>query len=155
MEVYSQYEFNEFLLLDRRVLGGTGIRYLVLGDTDKGLWLGTSAMIEAERLNPDAIAASEAVDQQHWRWSSYGTAKTPVSETTTWLTTIYYQPRIDEFSDYRMVGETGLTFAIDERFSFGVDARFRHDSAPPETADGVAEVLPTDISLKNAISINW
>jgi hypothetical protein len=155
LELYGQYEFNEFLLLDRRVLAGSGIRYKVCEGKHGGFWFGTSAMLEMEQLNPDAIAASEPVDQQHWRWSSYGTAKTILSQTSTWITTIYYQPRLDEFSDYRVVGETGLSFAINERFSFSVDARLRHDSAPPVTAEGEVAVLPTDIGVKNAISVNW
>jgi hypothetical protein len=155
LEAYTQYEFNEFLLLDRRVLAGLGPRYQLLDGAKGALWVGTSAMLEAERLNPDAIAASEPVDQQHWRSSNYTTAKLVFSETSSWLTTIYYQPRVDEISDFRLAGETGLNFAMTDRFSFSVDARLRHDSVPPETAEGVAPVLPTDISVKNAISLSW
>jgi|GEM_PF-1175601 len=155
LEAYTQYEFNEFLLLDRRVLAGTGIRYRVGQGERGGFWFGTSAMMEAERLNPDSVAPSEEVDQLYWRWSNYGTTKLTIGEDSSWLTTIYYQPRIDSFDDFRVVAETGLGFALTETFSFSVDARLRHDSAPPATADGVAEVLPTDISVKNSISVEW
>ena len=62
VEAYSQYEFNEFLLLDRRILGGVGLRYTAYASKRVGLWLGSSAMLEGERLNAEAIAATEDVD---------------------------------------------------------------------------------------------
>ena len=155
VEAYSQYEFNEFLLLDRRILGGIGLRYTAYASKRVGLWLGSSAMLEGERLNAEAIADTEEVDQQHWRWSSYGTAKVALNDANDWLSTVYYQPRFDDFSDYRLMGETGLEFAMSERFSFSVNARLRQDSKPPQTPDGAASVLPTDISVNNAIAVKW
>ena len=150
-EAYGQIEYNEFLLLDRRLVVGTGPRFEVC----TGFWLGTSAMFESERLDAETLVASEDADLSVFRSSTYFTTRWDLSETATWLTTVYYQPRIDALSDYRLVGETGLVLAIDERFSFSVDARIRHDSDPPQTQPGLADIQPTDIGIKNAISVNW
>jgi len=154
-ELYSQYEFNEFLLLDLRLLGGTGVRYKIVQGKAGGLWAGTSAMLESERLNPESIAPDETANQQTWRWSSYATGKWIISDTTNWLTTIYYQPNVSDFADHRVVGETGLSLGITEHFALTLDARVRHDSLPPRTADGIAEVVSTDVSVKNGISVKW
>ena len=150
-EAYGQIEYNEFLLLDQRLVGGTGPRLEVC----TGFWLGTSAMFESERLSDESLVGSEEANTAHIRSSTYATTRWDFSETNSWLTTVYYQPRFDMFSDFRLVGETGLVFAIDERFSFSVDARIRHDSLPPQTQEGIADIQATDIGVKNAISVNW
>ena len=155
LEVFIQYEYNEFLLLDRRLVGGTGLRFgLVTGDKG-GLYIGTSAMAEEERLNPELISPSETVQRVNWRSSNYITATIKPKDGVTWTTVVYYQPRFDEFSDYRVVGETGLSLKIFKGLSFTADARYRRDSEPPKTPQGSASVLPTDISIKNGIKLNW
>jgi len=154
-EIFTQYEFNEFLLLDRRLLGGTGPRFTLLDNDKGGLWFGTAGMVENERLNPDAIAPDEEVDTTVARWSNYVTAEVSPSETVSWVSTVYFQPRVPVFGDFRFVGETGLSFSINDTFSFTTDFRMRHDTEPPRAAEGVAEVVSTDLSLQNGININW
>jgi len=154
-EAYTQFEFNEFLLLDRRVLLGTGPRVALAQGDDGGLWMGTAAMVESERLNPESIAASEAVDAVNLRWSNYITGTWKPSDTTAWITTVYIQPRIDAFDDYRFSAETGLLFSITEHMKFTLDAKLRQDSTPPETAPEVAAIQSQDIRLGNSLKFTW
>jgi hypothetical protein len=154
-EVYTQYEYNEFLLLDRRVLGGTGPRFTLFDGKKGGMWAGTSAMVESERLNPEGIAPSESTDNLYLRWSSYISGTIQPSEATTWITTVYIQPRFGALADYRLSGETGLSFKVNKRLSFSLDAKLRHDETPPVTPEGSAEVLSTDMSISNGIKITW
>ena len=51
MEVFGQYEFNEFLLLDRRLIAGIGPRIRLLSGEHGAVVFGTAAMVEEERLN--------------------------------------------------------------------------------------------------------
>jgi len=154
-EVFTQYEFNEFLLLDRRLIAGTGPRVALAQKKDSGIWFGTSAMVEEERLNAESIAPQEDVQSILIRSSSYLTFTVQPTENTLWVTTAYFQPRVDAVSDYRVAGESSLTFKVNKRFSFTLDARMRHDAEPPETPDGSAPVLSTDISVKNGIKLTW
>jgi hypothetical protein len=154
-EVYTQYEYNEFLLLDRRVLGGTGPRLALFDAPKGGMWMGTSAMIESERLNPEGIDSSQSPENLDVRWSTYITGTVRPSETTTWVTTAYIQPRLGAFSDYRLSAETGLNLKVNKRLSFSLDAKIRHDETPPITPPGSAEVLTTDMSISNGLKISW
>jgi len=154
-EVYSQYEYNEFLLLDRRVLVGTGPRFTLIDEKGGGLWIGTSGMVENERLNAESIEEGLNPESTIARWSNYITGELSPSDKVSWVTTLYYQPRIPVFGDFRFVGETGLAINLSEKFAFTTDFRVRHDADPPGTADEVPEVMATDISLKNGIAIKW
>lgn len=154
-EAYGQYEFNEFLLLDRRLIAGTGPRAAIVQKGDGGIWFGTSIMLEEERLNAEKIAPSEDVQTVQLRSSSYLTFTAHPSENTVWVTTAYFQPRLDQFSDFRVAGESSLAFKINKQFSFTLDARLRHDSEPPETPADSGPVVATDVSIKNGIKVTW
>ena len=153
-EFYVQYEFNEFLLLDRRLLSGTGPRLQLINGEHGGSWIGTSAMIEEERLNSENIDPAETVQTIALRSSSY------LSTTLKWddwtqITTVYFQPRFDDFDDFRMVGEASFVYKFNKTFALTIDGRIRHDSRPPQTPEGAAEVLTTDMSIKNGLKLSW
>ena len=155
IEVFAQYEYNEFLLLDRRLLGGTGPRIAITQGEAGGIYFGTSAMVEEERLNPEGISPSEEVERINLRSSSYLSATYHPKDDINWTTSAYFQPRFTAFSDYRLIAETGLTFKLTKAVAFTAEARLRHDTAPPRTPEGTASVLKTDIALKNGLKISW
>ena len=72
-----------------------------------------------------------------------------------WTTTVYAQPRFDNFSDYRLLAETGLALSISKRFAFTLDVRYKLDSKRPATPDEAADVLDTDITVKNGLKVSW
>lgn len=154
-EVFSQYEFNEFLLLDRRLIAGTGPRVALAQKGDGGIWMGTSVMLEEERLIEESIAPRENLQTILFRSSSYLTFTVHPTQNTLWVTTAYYQPRFDALSDFRVAAETSVAFKMNKRLSFTLDARMRHDAEPPQTPTGSAPVLSTDISVKNGIKLSW
>ena len=78
--------------------------------------------------------------------ADYITGELSPTEEVSWVTTVYFQPRVPEFGDHRLVGETGIAYNVSDSFAFTTDFRYRYDSAVPETAEGVPEVVPTDIS---------
>ena len=112
-------------------------------------------MAEEERLNPEMIAGSEQVQRLNWRSSSYLSATYLPKDGISWTSVVYLQPRVDAFADYRLVAETGLALSLNKRFAFTFDARYRQDSSPPQTPEGSAEVLDTDVSIKNGIKVSW
>ncbi len=153
-EVYAQYEFNEFLLLDRRLLSGTGPRLQLVKGKNGGSWIGTSVMFEEERLNAETIAQTEAAQTTALRSSTYLTA-TLKGDAWKQITTVYFQPRFNNMEDYRMVGEASFVYKLNKSFALTIDGRIRHDSRPPQTPVGSAKVLGTDMSIKNGLKLSW
>ena len=153
-EVYVQYEFNEFLLLDRRLLSGTGPRLQLIKGKHGASQIGTSAMFEEERLNAENIAQTDSAQTIALRSSSYLTA-TLKGDDWKHVTTVYFQPRLGDLEDYRMVGEASFVFKLNKTFALTIDGRIRHDSRPPKTPTGSAEVLATDMSIKNGLKLSW
>ena len=141
--------------MDRRLLVGTGPRVSAVDAKRVGLWFGTSAMLEEERLNPEKVAASEDVSRINLRSSTYASLTLRPSESVSWTTTAYFQPRFDAFDDYRIAVESGLALKVAKRLAFTVDARYRNDSQPPITPDGSAPVLATDFNVKNGLKITF
>ena len=154
-ELYSQYEYNEFLLLDSRLLVGTGPRFAVVDNDRVGVWLGTSAMIEEESLNPEGVDASEEVSRYNLRSSSYASLTLRPSESVSWVSTAYLQPRFDDLDDHRIVAESGLKFEIGKGIAGTMNVRFRHDSQPPQTPEGAAPIVGTDVMLKNGLKFSF
>ena len=155
MEVFGQYEFNEFLLLDRRLIAGIGPRFRLLSGQHGAVVFGTAVMAEEERLNGELVAATEDVQRINARSSSYLSGTWRPDDGISWTTTFYAQPRFDQFSDYRLLAETGLSLNISKRFAFTLDVRYKLDSEPPKTPDGAAEVLDTDVTVKNGLKVSW
>ena len=54
--------------------------------------------------------------------------------------TIYFQPDLNSFVDYRMLGELALQFPISEQLEFEVESALRYDSDPH------LNLLPLDFS---------
>jgi hypothetical protein len=154
-EVFTQYEYNEFLLLDRRLLAGTGPRFTLKDSKVLGAWFGVAAMVEEESLNPESIAPTEEVSRINLRASSYVSATWHISKVASWTTTAYWQPSLKALEDYRLAMETGLIFPLSKGVAFTVDARYRSDSEPPQTPDGSAPVLPSDLTVKNGIKLSF
>ena len=48
------------------------------------------------------------------------------------LFTIYYQPRIDEFKDYRVLADLGINIKLSESLRVVESLSVMYDSEPPE-----------------------
>ena len=154
-EVYTQYEYNEFLLLDRRLLVGTGPRARVFDVEAAGLWFGVSAMVEEERLNEEGVDPAEEVSRINGRDSTYASLTARLAENASWTSTVYAQPRMDAVDDYRVVVETGLSLGIGKALAVTIDGRYRKDSQPPQTPSASAPILSSDFSIKNGLKVSF
>ena len=137
------------------MIAGIGPRIRLLSGEHGAVVFGTAAMVEEERLNGELVAASEDVQRVNARSSSYLSGTWKPDDGISWTTTVYAQPRFDQFSDYRLLAETGLSLRISKRFAFTLDVRYKLDSEPPETPDGAADVLDTDVTVKNGLRVSW
>ncbi len=152
-ELFTQLQYDEFLRMDLRSLGGIGGRLTALEGELGSVHLGTGYMLEYESQDPDLVA-EDPTTLAH-RWTSYLSFAIEPADGLTISSTGYAQPRITDFADYRLLNESALSVAITDHFSWSVAFTLRHDSDPVLLVDGEPPLVPTDTSLTNKISVEF
>lgn len=130
-EAFGQWEFNEFINLERRLLGGTGARMNLLSSLDSiklRLILGVGGMFENEVYDVEG-------DKSLWRSTNYLTFTWKFSEHGSFQTTGYFQIAIGAPDDFRVISDTGLKFTVASRLAFGTSATVRFDNDPASGVD--------------------
>lgn len=151
-EVFTQLEYDQFLLLKRRALVGTGPRVTLARSERAAAWLGTTPLLEDELLEQQAIAPTEPTETLAVRWSNYLTGQLVLSGHATLGGTVYVQPRIGDFTDYRVLADSSLDVDVTDHLALGLAFTLRHDSQPPQVKSGDPVLLPTDTSVSNTLT---
>ena len=151
IEGFLQKQFNESIRLDDRELAGGGLRLVVMHPKKKSkylslmyLYVGIGAMWEYEKLNTD-----EALETNLLRSTNYVTGRLELSERVTASTTCYFQPDLEQPSDYRILLEGNLQLDIADNLSFSNKLSLRYDSEPP------SDVKNTDLEIVHGINISF
>ncbi|MCH8286102.1 DUF481 domain-containing protein [candidate division KSB1 bacterium] len=145
-ELYSQYEFNEFIKLFSRILIGTGGRFTLREFERSTVILGTSYMLERENLDIKPGNDDKPLMWAH-RWSNYVVVKFVSENRFSFLNTIYLQPKIDKFDDIRILNDMTIESDLTGRLKLTVSLHFRYDSFPP------SGVKKTDFELRNGFKV--
>ncbi|MFO1370213.1 MAG: DUF481 domain-containing protein [Marinagarivorans sp.] len=128
-EVFTQWESEEFDYLKSRKLAGAGLRYYVGYKPDAYLCaLGLGAFKERE-VN-DLITYID--EQNMWRMNAYYSLKLQINNQLSLVNTIYAQPNLDDFSDYRILFDLTLSSKITDHLAINLAYRLRHDSQPAQ-----------------------
>jgi hypothetical protein len=150
LELFLQKEFNQFILLEDRSLGGAGLRtgivQLIVESEDYPLeiFLGTGLMFENEKYNIAVFSETNLI-----RSTNYLTLKWQVNNTVSFITMNYFQFDVKRNNDYRLISETGLNFLITENLSYNSAISFRYDNEP------VPNVKDYDLELTNGITFSF
>jgi hypothetical protein len=156
LELFGQVERNEFLLMDRRLLGGLGPRFQLLESESANLVLGLAYMLEHERLDEFSIHPTQQDrDTLAHRATSYLSGSLAIGESSALGGTVYIQPRLTDPADFRALGEIQLSVGINEALALGVEFLFRHDSLPPVVAVGEPAMAETDLSLGQSLTLSF
>ncbi|HJK92411.1 MAG TPA: DUF481 domain-containing protein [Polyangiaceae bacterium LLY-WYZ-15_(1-7)] len=134
-EVFAQAQYDSFLFLRVRALGGAGARLTLHDDPDVfSAHAATGYMLEREVFQDSAIPEGEPHPQAstNHRWTSYFTFTVRADEMLSFTNTVYVQPRFDEFSDYRVAEEAALTLSHESGLALSFGLRMRFDSDPPQ-----------------------
>jgi hypothetical protein len=147
-EGFVQVDYDKARHLTFRSLGGAGLRFNVFRDDKTRLSLGSAYMLEHERfdLPPESLHSQKNTNH---RWSNYVSLSVAFSGDITLTWTSYAQPRFDDFSDLKTVGEGRFEFDVNEMLALTATARLRYDSAPP---DGV---MKRDTSLLTGLLMDF
>lgn len=147
-EAFIQHELNLFRRLQLRGLVGAGPRVRYVHGKRFNAAFGVAAMVEHERLRKDdAPDAGEL--QTNLRLSSYVLARVEPFEGVSLAETVYFQPRADRFSDFRVLNETALVVKASERIGLTLAFLLFYDAQAP------ALVEPLDTQLRSGVTVSF
>lgn len=147
-ELFGQLEKNEFTRLSYRGLLGAGFRFGVLQSDEHRAFLGVGGFYSKEKIEFISGLTDHGVEE-FTRANFYFLSKYKVNSRVSFSNVLYYQPRINRFSDYRALLETKLDFKINDGLSFRLSLDIEHDSEPSQT------VKSTDITYMSGLSLSF
>lgn len=142
-EAFTQAQFNKVLNLNFRGLTGAGMRAKILGFNNFRLYTGASYMYEYEEpVHPNP-------HEYNHRMSSYISFTIKPNQGFSLINTMYFQPLIGDFSDYRISLNLDMVIRISQRLSYITSLEYLSDNRPlPE--------MPRNIySFKNGLLFDF
>jgi hypothetical protein len=126
IEAFTQGQFNKLLNVRFRWLTGLGPRFKVVGKKNFRVYAASLYMYEYEE-----VESPNFYNRDH-RISSYLSVTLKNNKGTILTNTIYYQPLIKDFKDFRTFNQLDLLVKITKNLSFTTSWRYFFDSNPPE-----------------------
>lgn len=123
-EAFTQGQFNKVRDIKFRGLVGTGPRVKLYDTNLMRFYLASLYMYEYEERQNERV-----FDRIH-RLSSYFSYTFDVGKVL-FFGTIYHQPNLNDFSDYRISFQTDLEFEVFEALDFVVRYKLLYDTVPP------------------------
>ena len=130
-EAFAQLEQNQFTRLSYRGLLGGGLRFSVWQTAAHKGFLGIGAFYSKEQIDYRAGYTDEGTYDQT-RANFYFLSRYKATPTIRWSNAIYYQPRINQVSDFRALLQSKLDFKINDSLNFRVSLDIAHDSEPSQ-----------------------
>jgi len=144
VEIFTQYEFNEFLLLNDRYLLGSGLRISFQKSESSNTFLGIGLMVEKETYNIDGEN-----DKSLYRSTNYIKNNFSLNSNIELSNTAYFQIASTDFNDYRILYDGGLEFHANDFFAFTISLNYRYDNEPH------GDLGSSYIQISNGISFNF
>lgn len=139
-EFFTQYQNNDITQIDARFLLGTGPRFKLIKHEIFKLYAGVLFMYEIEKEKTTPV-----VKHSDWRNSSYISFTWLPNKVTELMSTTYFQPRLDKFSDWRILNQATFRVRASPHFSMSVRWNYLHDKFPAGTAPKTTYSFSTGI----------
>ncbi|MDQ6950514.1 MAG: DUF481 domain-containing protein [Mariprofundales bacterium] len=139
LESFGQWQKDDFARLNRRILLGGGLRITFMRQH-----LGIGIFHESEQIKA-ASNHTDPLNPHRWRGNLY-LALQHKTEHAKLADTLYYQPDLHRFGDYRLLNESSITLPISKDVALKVSLEIRQQSRPPQG------VKRTDIGYSTALS---
>jgi hypothetical protein len=144
-EEYAQIESDRFRRVQLRELFGVGPRIAIIHSDPFELFLGSSYMVEHTELDSgDPDPRGQGTFE---RWSNYFAVTLKPDARILISSVNYVQPRIDDFSDYKVLSVSGVAFTITKHLQSHIDATARYESVTP------SDVRHADLELKSSLEV--
>jgi len=149
IEGFLQASQDPFARMSLRTLIGGGMRWsLIEKEQSSALYAGLGAFLENERLN-QKVGTADALSSTLWRANSYMIWKLQLNEQVRFYNSVYYQPRINQFSDFRLLDQASVMVKLNDSLDIKLSLDVSHDSRPPQT------VKQTDVRFSTGISASF
>jgi len=123
-ELFTQFQFNKVLEVKFRWLLGAGPRIRIVNTKPFMMHIAALYMYEHEELYN-----SDLINRNH-RMSSYVAFTYKIHENLSLINTSYFQPKINDFSDFRVLSQSDLKISISKHFSFLLSYLYTYDTFP-------------------------
>lgn len=123
IEAFTQVQFNRIQKIQRRFLWGGGLRFKIFDEEKIRLYSGVASMYEFELYLDNSF-------QDLIRMSNYIAFEYNPSPQFTFRHTTYYQPQINDFTNFRLTNETSFEATIIKNFRFRTSFNHSFDSKP-------------------------
>ena len=144
LEVFTQFGFNDFLLMKNRKLAGSGLRYKMGSNDRMNTFLGIGLMQENEIY--DLVNEPE---KKLLRSTNYLRWNINITENTELNNTVYYQFSSSDINDYRLLYDGSIDFSVDENLSFFIELNYRYDNDPH------GDMIKSYVQLNNGIEFTF
>jgi hypothetical protein len=151
VEMFLQKEFNDFIDLEDRNLAGGGFRWAPLlrgaaftSNPEVNIYVGVGAMWEREVLGVGGDEETDII-----RSTNYLSGNWQIDDRVGCFVTGYYQVDVEEFSDYRILADGGISFAVSKILTFSMDVYFRYDHDPP------TDIEKHDLEISNGFGLTF
>jgi len=149
LEGFAQAEKDEFSRLSFRGLIGAGVRRTLLAGEARGtVYLGLGGMYEDEELQA-RTGATDALQSQLWRGNLYLILKRQFNEQMRVVSSTYYQPRLDDWGDARLLEQAALLIKLNDALDLKLSLEVQFDNRPPQLVE------KTDISYSTGLELHF
>lgn len=139
-EVFGQFQNNAVTQIDSRFLIGTGPRFKLVKTPKFRLYAASLIMFEKEKESTIPVVKHNDV-----RSSSYISFTWTPTSTFEVISTSFFQPLFNKFSDYRILNQLVLKSKISQHFGLSVKWNYLHDRFPAGTSPRTTYNLSTGL----------
>jgi putative salt-induced outer membrane protein YdiY len=148
-ELFVQSESDRFRRLRLRSLLGIGPRFTILQGETVSLFYGLSYMFEHTTLGESIADHPVRPDDVH-RLNNYAALLVVLDpERAQLANTIYFQPRVDDLRDMRLLDVLSLEVSITGRISASLQGTLRYESPVPQP------LKRADLMVKNMLGLTF
>ncbi len=145
LEALAQIQHDRFRRIEVRDLYGAGLRFHLYEVDELEIFAGTTYLLEHEVIGP--IPGSSRTKELWNRSSNYVGLNARIAPSIDASTVTYFQPRFDEPTDFRILSDGYVSFAINKVLSARVSVSIWFDSDPP------VGVRTYDVEIKNSLAL--
>ncbi len=150
-EMFQQAEYDKFRLLELRTLVGAGPKFDLVSDKRLLISFGIAYMMEYEKPSSDAL---ETESEIFHRASSYLTGRFELDEKVQIVETVYAQPCLTDFNDYKLLNDSQLVVHLNKTVSLTTSLSLAYDAKPLHLADGT-QLEKLDTTTKTSITVSF
>ncbi|MEN8124383.1 MAG: DUF481 domain-containing protein [Bacteroidota bacterium] len=127
LEALGQLQYNTISKIEMRQLIGGGTRFKITEKEKYKIYLGTILMHEYEKINNEPN-----IFNNDFRFSGYLSVRLYPTQNIIFTSTTFYQPRLDNFNDYRIYNQNSFSIKVFKKLSLQLTYIISYDTFPAE-----------------------